>query len=122
MSRIRDRKLHREKVRRRYRDRVRGTAVRPRLAVYRSLRHVYAQVIDDEHGVTLLSASTLEKAVAGGLKSTGNREAATLLGKTIATRAKDKGLESVVFDRCGFAFHGVVRAVAESAREAGLKF
>jgi large subunit ribosomal protein L18 len=122
MSRIRDRKQHRGQVKRRYRDRVRGTAERPRLAVYKSLRHVYAQLIDDESGVTLASASTLEKELSGGLKSTGSREAGTLLGKTIADRAKDKGLSSVVFDRCGFAYHGVVRAVADAAREAGLKF
>ena len=122
MSRIRDRKQRRDKVKRRSRGAVRGTAERPRLAVYRSLRYVYAQVIDDEHGVTLASASTLEKELAGGLKSTGNREAGKLLGQTIANRAKEQGLKSVVFDRGGFSFHGVVREVAEAAREAGLKF
>jgi large subunit ribosomal protein L18 len=90
--------------------------------VYRSLRHVYAQIIDDDSGVTLASASTLEKAAAGDLKGTGNREAGTLLGKLIAERAKESGVESVVFDRGGFRYHGVIRAIADGAREAGLKF
>jgi large subunit ribosomal protein L18 len=109
-------------MKRRYRQAVRGTANRPRLSVYRSLRHVYAQIIDDETGVTLASASTLEKSAAGGLKVTGNREAGALLGKLIAERAKEHGVESVVFDRGGFRYHGVIRAIADSAREAGLKF
>ena len=122
MSGVKDRKQRRVKIRRRYREAVRGTANRPRLSVYRSLRHVYAQIIDDDSGVTLASASTLEKSAAGGLKATGNREAATLLGKLIAERAKEHGVESVVFDRGGFRYHGVIRAIAESAREAGLKF
>jgi large subunit ribosomal protein L18 len=90
--------------------------------VYRSLRHVYAQVIDDDNGVTLVSASTLEKGTAGALEGTGNREAGKHLGKLIAERAKDKGVESVVFDRAGFRYHGVIQAIADGAREAGLKF
>ena len=122
MSGVKDRKQRRGKIRRRYRAAVRGTASRPRLSVYRSLRHVYAQVIDDDSGVTLASASTLEKAAAGSLKATGNREAGTLLGKLIAERAKEHGVESVVFDRGGFRYHGVIRAIADGAREAGLKF
>jgi large subunit ribosomal protein L18 len=122
MSRIRDRKQRRIKVRRRYRDKVRGTADRPRLCVYRSLRHLYAQVIDDDCGTTLAAASTLEKETMGHLKSTGSCEAATHLGKVIAERAKDKGVETVVFDRGGFTYHGVIRAIAEAARETGLKF
>ena len=122
MSGVKDRKQRRGKIRRRYRTAVRGTANRPRLSVYRSLRHVYAQIIDDYSGVTLASASTLEKAAAGGLKATGNREAGTLLGKLIAERAKEHGVESVVFDRGGFRYHGVIRAIADGAREAGLKF
>ncbi len=122
MSGVKDRKQRRVKIRRRYRQAVRGTANRPRLSVYRSLRHVYAQIIDDESGVTLVSASTLEKSAVGSLKATGNREAGTLLGKLIAERAKDHGVESVVFDRGGFRYHGVIRAIADSAREAGLKF
>ena len=122
MSRVKDRKQRRVKIKRRYRGAVRGTADRPRLSVYRSLRHVYAQVIDDAQGVTLASASTLEKAAAGSLKFTGNREAAKLLGQLIAERAKEKGVETVVFDRGGFRFHGVIRAIADGARDAGLKF
>ena len=122
MSGVKDRKQRRVKIRRRYRQAVRGTANRPRLSVYRSLRHVYAQIIDDESGVTLVSASTLEKSAVGSLKATGNREAGTLLGKLIAERAKEHGVESVVFDRGGFRYHGVIRAIADSAREAGLKF
>ena len=122
MSGVKDRKQRRVKIRRRYRQAVRGTANRPRLSVYRSLRHVYAQIIDDDSGVTLASASTLEKAAAGSLEATGNREAGTLLGKLIAERAKEHGVESVVFDRGGFRYHGVIRAIADGAREAGLKF
>jgi large subunit ribosomal protein L18 len=119
---IKDRKQRRQRARRRYRDVVRGSATRPRLCVYRSLRHVYAQLIDDDSGVTLAAASTLEKEAAGGLKSTGGCEAGKQMGKLIAERAKEKGLEAVVFDRSGFAYHGVIRAIAEAAREAGLRF
>jgi large subunit ribosomal protein L18 len=90
--------------------------------VYRSLRHLYAQVIDDDRGMTVVAASTLEKETSGHLKSTGGCEAATHLGKTIAERAKEKGVETVVFDRGGFTYHGVIRAIAEAARESGLKF
>ncbi len=122
MSRITDRKQRRDKSKRRFRQHVRGTAQRPRLAVFRSLRHLYAQVIDDEHGVTIAAVSTLEKASAGGFDSTGNREAGKKVGELIAERAKSQGVESVVFDRGGFQYHGVIRAIAEGAREAGLKF
>ncbi len=120
MSRVKDRKQRRMKMKRRYREAVRGTAERPRLAVYRSLRHVYAQIIDDEKGVTVASASTLEKEAsktAGGA----NREAGKSLGKIIAERAKERGVDTVVFDRGGFRYHGVIRAIAEGARESGLK-
>ena len=122
MSRVKDRKQRRIKIKRRSRAAVRGTANRPRLAVYRSLRHVYAQVIDDDKGVTLVSASTLEKAAVGELKGTGNSDAGKFLGKLIAERAQEKGVESVVFDRSGFRYHGVIQAIADGAREAGLKF
>jgi len=121
MSRITDRKQRRRRIKRRYRNVVRGTADRPRLAVYRSLRHVYAQVIDDASGTTLVSASTVDPATAGGLKTTGGREAGKRLGQVIADRAKEKGISSVVFDRGGFKYHGVVRAIADGAREAGLE-
>lgn len=122
MSRIRDRKQRRTKIKRRSRQVVRGTAQRPRLAVFRSLRHLYAQVIDDEQGVTIAAVSTLDKASAGDLPSTGGREAGKRVGELIAERAKSLGVESVVFDRGGFQYHGVIRAIAEGAREAGLKF
>ena len=122
MSRITDRKQRRSKIKRRSRHHVRGTAVRPRLAVYRSLRHLYAQVIDDEKGVTIASVSTLDKASAGDLSSTGGREAGKRIGELIAERAKSQGVETVVFDRSGFQYHGVIRAIADGAREAGLKF
>jgi len=117
-----DKKQQRAKSKRRYRATVRGTAERPRLSVFRSLRHVYAQVIDDDKGQTVAAVSTLEKAAAGSLSSTGNCEAGKLLGKLIAERAQDKGVSSVVFDRAGFRYHGVIRAIADAAREAGLKF
>ncbi len=122
MSRITDRKQRRNKIKRRSRHQVRGTAGRPRLAVYRSLRHLYAQVIDDEKGVTIASVSTLDKASAGDLSSTGGREAGKRVGELIAERAKSQGVETVVFDRSGFQYHGVIRAIADGAREAGLKF
>ena len=122
MSRQRDRKQSRDRIRRRYRHTLRGSADRPRLAVYRSLRHIYAQLIDDDAGRTLVAASTLEKDLAGNLSHTGNAEAAAAVGKAIAERAREKGMESVVFDRGGFNYHGVIRAIAEAAREAGLKF
>jgi large subunit ribosomal protein L18 len=122
MSRLNDRKQRRERIKRRYRGVVRGTSDRPRLTVFRSLRYVYAQVIDDDRGVTLVSASTLDKAAAGDLKSTANLTAGKRLGTVIAERAKDQGISTVVFDRGGFKFHGVIRAIADGAREAGLKF
>jgi large subunit ribosomal protein L18 len=122
MSRITDRKQRRNKIKRRSRHLVRGNASRPRLAVYRSLRHLYAQVIDDERGVTIASVSTLEKASAGELSSTGGREAGKKVGELIAERAKSQGVDTVIFDRGGFQYHGVIRAIAEGAREAGLKF
>ena len=122
MSRMSDRKQRRKRIKRRYRDVVHGSSDRPRLTVYRSLSHLYAQVIDDDRGVTLASASTLDKETSGGLSSTGNLEAGKKLGEVIAARAKGQGIENVVFDRGGFKFHGVIRAIADSAREAGLKF
>ncbi|MDO4786319.1 MAG: 50S ribosomal protein L18 [Fretibacterium sp.] len=99
-----------------------GTAEKPRLAVFRSLSHIYVQIIDDDLGHTLASVSTLEKAVREGLKGTCNVEAAKAVGKLAAERAKAKGIEAVVFDRGGHRYHGKVKAVADAAREAGLKF
>lgn len=95
---------------------------RPRLSVFRSLRHVYAQLIDDSSGRTLASASTREKAVAQGLKSLSASAAATKVGKTIAARAKEKGVTRVVFDRGGYKYHGCIKALADAARGEGLEF
>ncbi len=101
----------------RVRKKITGTGERPRLAVFKSLRHVYVQLIDDEKGATLLSASSL----ADEVKGAGKVQAAAI-GKLIAERAQAKGVENVVFDRSSYRYHGVVRALAEAAREAGLKF
>lgn len=112
----------RARVHSRIRRQVSGTSARPRLAVFRSNKHIYVQLIDDVGGCTLASASTADAEVRGGVGSGGNVEAAKAVGKLIAERARDKGLEGVVFDRGGFIYQGRVRALAESAREAGLKF
>ena len=117
-------KSSRQDVRRavhtRIRKKVKGTSGRPRLAVFRSLNHIYVQVIDDEKGVTLCSASTVEKSA--GVGSGGNINAAKEIGKLIAKRAQEKGITSVVFDRGGYIYHGRVKSLAEAAREAGLQF
>ena len=112
----------REKKHKRIRNRFSGTAERPRLAVFRSNNHMYAQVIDDTVGNTLVSASTLQKEVKAELDKTNNVEAAAYLGKVIAERALEKGISEVVFDRGGFIYQGKVKALAEAAREAGLQF
>ena len=104
------------------RNRFSGTAKRPRLAVFRSNNHMYAQIIDDTVGNTLVAASTLEKAIKADLEKTNNVEAAAYLGKAIAEKAKEKGIVDVVFDRGGFIYQGKVKALAEAAREAGLNF
>ena len=104
---------------RRVRKKVRGTAARPRLSVFRSSRHIYAQVIDDVSGRTVAAASTVEKDARGG--TTANVEAAKAVGARVAQRAKDAGVTTVVFDRGGFKYHGRVAAVADGAREAGLE-
>ena len=112
----------REKKHRRLRNHLAGTAERPRLAVFRSNNHMYAQVIDDTVGNTLVSASTLDKEVKAEVKKTNNVEAAAYLGTVIAKRALDKGINTVVFDRGGFIYEGKVKALADAAREAGLEF
>ena len=104
------------------RNRFSGTAERPRLAVFRSNSHVYAQVIDDVAGKTLVSASTLEKDIKAELKNTDDIDAATKIGDVVAKRALEKGIKAVVFDRGGYIYHGKVEALAEAAREAGLEF
>lgn len=112
----------RAKKHRRIRNRISGTAERPRLAVFRSNNHMYAQIIDDTVGNTLVAASTLEKDVKAELEKTNNVEAASYLGTVIAKKALDKGIDTVVFDRAGYLYAGKVQALAEAAREAGLKF
>jgi len=122
MAAIKDRKQRRHRIHLRIRKAVAGSPERPRLVVFRSLCNVYAQLVDDVKGTTLVAASTIEKDVRKGLKHGGNKAAGRAVGKAIAERAKDKGITSVVFDRAGFRYHGVVRELAEAAREAGLKF
>ena len=112
------RAIVRNAIHRRIRRKVRGTTAHPRLAVYRSLNHIYAQLIDDERGVTIVSASTTEKELRG--PTGGNVEAAKRIGKEIAQRALAKGIDRVVFDRGGYLYHGRVKALTEAAREAGL--
>nr|WP_330394592.1 50S ribosomal protein L18 [Lachnoclostridium sp. An131] len=107
---------------RRLRNHLSGTAERPRLAVFRSNNHMYAQIIDDTVGHTLVAASTLEKDVKAELEKTNNVDAAAYLGKVIAQKALDKGIKTVVFDRGGFIYQGKIQALAEAAREAGLEF
>ena len=104
------------------RNRFSGTAERPRLAVFRSNNHMYAQIIDDTVGNTLVAASTLEKEVKEQLEKTNNVDAAAYLGTVIAKRAIEKGIDTVVFDRGGFIYQGKIEALADAAREAGLKF
>ena len=111
---------HRIRLHKRIRAKVSGTAERPRLAVYRSLAHIYAQVIDDRAGVTLVSASSHEKD--GKVKNGGNVAGAKEIGKLVAERAKEKGIKAVVFDRGGYLYHGRMKALADGAREAGLEF
>ena len=106
----------------RIRNRLSGTSERPRLAVFRSNNHMYAQIIDDTVGNTLVSASTLQKDVKANLEKTNNVDAAAYLGKVIAERAVEKGIKDVVFDRGGFIYHGKIQALADAAREAGLNF
>ena len=120
------RKESRQKVRikkhMKIRNRFSGTAERPRLAVFRSNNHMYAQIIDDTVGNTLVAASTLEKDVKAELENTNNVDAAAYLGTVIAKRAIEKGIKTVVFDRGGFIYQGKIAALAEAAREAGLEF
>ena len=107
---------------RKLRNRFSGSAERPRLAVFRSNNHMYAQIIDDTVGNTLVAASTVEKAVSAELEKTNNVDAAAYLGTVIAKRAIEKGINTVVFDRGGFIYQGKIKALADAAREAGLEF
>jgi large subunit ribosomal protein L18 len=122
---INTKKDRRQRVALRQRKRIMGTAERPRLRVFRSVSHIYVQVIDDMGGVTLVSAASTEPALKSQLSGSakpGNKAGAQVLGKTIAQRLIDKGIKRVVFDRGGFLYHGRIRAVADAAREAGLEF
>ena len=115
----------RERIQLRQRKRIMGTNERPRLSVFRSLSHIYAQVIDDLSGQTLVSASSVEPSIKGSLPKDvrgGNVKGAATVGKTIAERSIEKGIKRVVFDRGGFLYHGRIRAVADAARKAGLEF
>ena len=117
-----DRQAVRGRIQHRIRARLSGTQARPRLAVFRSGKHIYAQAIDDAAGRTLAPASTLDADVRGRIKGGGNVEAAKLVGTLIADRLKGAGVETVVFDRGGYLYHGRVKALAEAARSGGLKF
>ena len=117
-----DRKEIRHRIHTRIRKRVSGTAERPRLAVHFSGKHVYAQVVDDDSGKTLIAAATTQKSMLGKDKAAANRATAEMIGKVIAERALGKKIDKVVFDRGGFQYHGKVKALADAAREGGLKF
>lgn len=114
--------VSRKKRHQRVRNTVSGTSERPRLNVFRSLNHMYAQIINDETGTTLVSASTMDKEISAVVTYGGNVEAAKVVGKKIAERALAKGIRKVVFDRGGYIYHGRVAAIAAAAREAGLEF
>lgn len=114
--------LARVKRQRRVRKKIKGTTERPRLSVFRSAKHIYAQIIDDTEGRTLVACGSTEEAVKSLEKPENKCAAASTVGKMIAERAKEKGIEAVVFDRNGFLYHGRVKAVSDGAREAGLKF
>ena len=123
--RIKTKEDRRDRIKYRIRKKMTGTAQKPRLSVFRSVSHIYVQVIDDMSGQTLASASTVDAKVKGKMSkgvAGGNIKGAELIGATIAERLKDKGITKVVFDRNGFLYHGRVRAVAEAARSAGLEF
>lgn len=122
MKQLLIKRMLRERRRRRIRARIRGDAGCPRLSVFRSLKQIYAQLIDDETGRTLCAASSLMKGVRSGVKHGGNKDAAKAVGAALAAAARARGVERVVFDRGGYRFHGRVKALADGAREGGLKF
>ena len=120
MDRAKERRVSRGRIRERIRSKVSGTAERPRLAVKKSLKHIYVQVIDDAAGKTIAAASTRDKDA--GVKGGSNKAAAKAVGALIAKKAKDKGVKRVVFDRGGYQYHGNIKALADAARENGLEF
>jgi large subunit ribosomal protein L18 len=122
-KRMKQKRQRRHRAHLRVRQRVNGTEERPRLSVYKSLRYIYAQVIDDARGVTLASAWSADPAVRGQLtKSASSQEAAKLVGELVAERARERGIQKVVFDRGGYVYHGNVKALADAARGKGLEF
>lgn len=122
-KKMKGKRERRERAHLRVRKRVRGTEARPRLSIYKSLRFIYAQVIDDDKGATLVAASSADPALREQLgTSTSGKAAAKLVGELVATRAKERGVDKVVFDRGGYVYHGRVQALAEAAREKGLQF
>jgi large subunit ribosomal protein L18 len=121
MARV-DSNIIRLRVHERIRKKLDGDAGRPRLCVFRSNKHIYAQIVDDSKGQTVTAASSLDEETRSAVKSGGNIAAAKAVGKTVAKRAIDKGIQTVLFDRGGYIYHGRVKALAEAAREAGLKF
>lgn len=117
------RKARRERIKRRMRDKIRGTSERPRITIYKSLRAIYANLVDDVTGHTILGVSSLSKQIRSEVqKAKGKVEVARIVGKTLGKEAKKRSIEQVVFDRSGYLYHGRVKAFAEGAREAGLKF
>ena len=122
MAAVTSKNVVRKRVHSRIRKKIQGTGERPRLNIFRSLNHIYAQIIDDVKGVTLVSASSLDKEIRAVSKAGGNASGAKTVGAEIAKRAKSKGIELVVYDRGGYNYHGRVKVLAEAAREAGLKF
>lgn len=122
MKKTNPRVLSRRRRKLRFSTRIRGTAERPRLCVYRSNRHIYAQIVDDLEERTLAAASTLNKELASLARGGGTKEAARKVGELIAKKAKERNIRRVVFDRNGFLYHGRIQAVADAAREAGLEF
>jgi len=117
-----DKNALRKKKHMRIRNKISGTPERPRLNVYKSSKNIYAQIIDDSNGLTLVSASTVEAALKGNVKNGGNKEAAKEVGKLIAQRAVEKGITTIVFDRGGYVYHGRVKELADAARAVGLEF
>lgn len=122
MDRIKKKYMARKMRKKRVRKKVVGISERPRLAVFKSLKHIYTQIIDDEKGITLVAASTLSPELTNSLSTAGNIDAARKVGQLIASKAKERQIESVVFDRGGYPYHGRVQGLAEAAREGGLKF
>lgn len=122
MDKTTEKKLRRERVKRRVRSKIRGTAERPRLSIYKSNKHVYAQLVDDLMGETLIATSTQAEGVADEVEDKSKKESAAIVGAHLADLADEKGIEKAVFDRSGYKYHGVVKALADGAREAGLDF